>query len=345
MSLLIEATSISLSRAPASLADNGFDGLQYVEFISLGEELKSRVCYVYKLYWVDNDNSGVLFNLGEVLEKYGDVFIGRLSGEDVQDAEKRGVLVEDYSALHIFKPGAFYHYMKLEDPYVSRRHARIELRGGGLYIIDHGHEGRGSTNGTFINGKRINPMVPHRLKHGDEVSLGSTTKFIVVHGDRALSIDTPITLGRNEIDELRRRGVSINVSYSGISNKYTVFIREEIETPIKTPSGLVIQARPDPIDTIERLIIDILETISKLDKGESDARNSIHDILAKYDVVAIDIESFLRKRKSLRNLNRIEKAVRSLENYAKGYTIDKNIARENLEELKRVLLKAIVDVQ
>jgi len=298
---------------------------------------------VYKLYWVDKDNYGVLFDLGPLLEKHGFVYIGRLTRDDIQDAENRGVFVKDLSALYIFKPREFYHYMKLEDPYVSRRHTRIELRNGELYIIDHGCEGKDSTNGTFINGERTKPKELRTLKHGDEISLGLTTKFIVLHGDRALMVDTPIVLGRNEIDELRRLGVNINVIYNEISKKNIVFIRERIETPIKTPSGLIIRAQPDLTNTIRKLINDILETILKLDKEESDAKRGIRYILCMYDLVRNDIESFLRERGSSRNLDTIERAVYSLDNYAKGYIDDKKIARENLEELKSVL-NAIVDI-
>ena len=48
---------------------------------------------------------------------------------------------------------------------VSGRHARIITRGGELVIED-----LGSTNGTFVNGKRI--AGPVQLRSGDEVTLG-----------------------------------------------------------------------------------------------------------------------------------------------------------------------------
>jgi len=301
---------------------------------------------MYKLYWVDKDNSGVLFDLGGVLEKYEYVFVGRLSDEDFGDAKKHGVLVEDYSALYIFKPGAFYHYMKLEDSYVSRRHARIELRNGGLYIIDHGHEGRGSTNGTFINGRRIGPGKPCRLEHGDEVSLGSTTRFIVIYGDRDLTISTPIILGRGEIEELRKRGVKMNESYSEVSKKYLAFILEETketETLIETRSGLHIRSKPNYREAIGVLILEIREAISKLDNRERDARDKVSYILSYYDLIKDFVEIFLEERRSRDNLQLIRNAVSSLKNYAKGYSIDEKIAKENLRELETVL-RALVEI-
>lgn len=50
---------------------------------------------------------------------------------------------------------------------VSRRHAVIVATGDRLEIID-----LKSTNGTFINGQRLQPFKPYRLRHGDELNTG-----------------------------------------------------------------------------------------------------------------------------------------------------------------------------
>lgn len=55
----------------------------------------------------------------------------------------------------------------LEDPQVSRHHARLTQQGGG-YIV----EDMGSTNGTFINGRRVLGATP--LNFGDALGLGDT---------------------------------------------------------------------------------------------------------------------------------------------------------------------------
>ena len=54
------------------------------------------------------------------------------------------------------------------DPEVSRRHAAIREHDGGVAIED-----LGSTNGTFVNGERIEGL--HSLSDGDTVRLGNTT--------------------------------------------------------------------------------------------------------------------------------------------------------------------------
>jgi sigma-B regulation protein RsbU (phosphoserine phosphatase) len=55
----------------------------------------------------------------------------------------------------------------LPDYRLSRRHAEVEQRIDGFYIVD-----LGSTNGTFLNGQRI--LGEHRLADGDLISLGDS---------------------------------------------------------------------------------------------------------------------------------------------------------------------------
>jgi pSer/pThr/pTyr-binding forkhead associated (FHA) protein len=59
---------------------------------------------------------------------------------------------------------------------VSRRHARIILRGQQFIIED-----LGSSNGTFINDKiRLGPSAQHVLQSGDLVRLGNTAlRFLI----------------------------------------------------------------------------------------------------------------------------------------------------------------------
>ncbi len=54
----------------------------------------------------------------------------------------------------------------LGDPDVSRRHAEIQVSSGDILISD-----LGSTNGTFVNGERIDQ--PRTLRDGDEVRIGA----------------------------------------------------------------------------------------------------------------------------------------------------------------------------
>lgn len=53
------------------------------------------------------------------------------------------------------------------DEFASAAHARVEPRHDGAWLVD-----RGSTNGTYVNGIRIDS--PHRLEPGDLVRIGET---------------------------------------------------------------------------------------------------------------------------------------------------------------------------
>lgn len=55
----------------------------------------------------------------------------------------------------------------LPDSMLSRRHAEVERRDDGCYLID-----LGSTNGTFLNGERV--VGERRLRNGDLIALGET---------------------------------------------------------------------------------------------------------------------------------------------------------------------------
>ncbi len=55
--------------------------------------------------------------------------------------------------------------IRVDEPLVSRRHARLERRGGAWVVVD-----LGSTNFTRVNGERV--LRERELAHGDELQLG-----------------------------------------------------------------------------------------------------------------------------------------------------------------------------
>jgi hypothetical protein len=59
----------------------------------------------------------------------------------------------------------------LRDPEVSRQHARFESNNGVVYLED-----RKSSNGTFLNGRRLTEAI--ELREGDEIDVG-TTRLVV----------------------------------------------------------------------------------------------------------------------------------------------------------------------
>jgi pSer/pThr/pTyr-binding forkhead associated (FHA) protein len=64
----------------------------------------------------------------------------------------------------------------IDDESVSRRHARIAIRGGSALLED-----LGSKNGTYVGGRKIS--APTALRDGDEIRIGpQTLKFRVFQG-------------------------------------------------------------------------------------------------------------------------------------------------------------------
>ena len=55
----------------------------------------------------------------------------------------------------------------LRSPVVSRNHARLLAQAGNIVVID-----LGSTNGTFVDGHRLEPGQPEPLHPGSEISFG-----------------------------------------------------------------------------------------------------------------------------------------------------------------------------
>jgi pSer/pThr/pTyr-binding forkhead associated (FHA) protein len=63
--------------------------------------------------------------------------------------------------------------IRLDEPLVSRRHARLERRGEAWVVVD-----LGSTNFTRVNGERV--LRERELAHGDELHLGrARCRFVI----------------------------------------------------------------------------------------------------------------------------------------------------------------------
>lgn len=64
----------------------------------------------------------------------------------------------------------------INDARISRHHFRISIEGGKAFIED-----LGSTNGTFVNGKRVKH---HELQNGDKIQISSSTVIKFAFGDK-----------------------------------------------------------------------------------------------------------------------------------------------------------------
>ena len=64
--------------------------------------------------------------------------------------------------------------IRVDEPLVSRAHARVERRGEGFFLLD-----LGSTNLTRVNGEQV---LERELKHGDQLQFGRARCLFLVEG-------------------------------------------------------------------------------------------------------------------------------------------------------------------
>ncbi len=101
--------------------------------------------------------------------------------------------------------------IRIPDGQISRRHARIQERGGTLWIED-----MNSTNGTFVNDEPV--FAPRPLREGDRIRLGTTSILKFTYQD-----DLEERLQRQMFESARRDGLT------GAYNKRYLLERFEAE--------------------------------------------------------------------------------------------------------------------
>lgn len=84
----------------------------------------------------------------------------------VEPADRRGAVYDVGDEVKIGRAGTN-HISLADDSYVSQLHARLFRRDGSLFIED-----LGSTNGTFLNRKKLTG--PVSLRRGDRIQIGHT---------------------------------------------------------------------------------------------------------------------------------------------------------------------------
>jgi hypothetical protein len=76
---------------------------------------------------------------------------------------------------------------------VSRLHVRVYQVGNRLFVEDVD-----SANGTFLNGRRLNPYLPYPLKEGDTLQLGSLKLLVAFVRAEPESSATPKERGKDD---------------------------------------------------------------------------------------------------------------------------------------------------
>lgn len=100
-------------------------------------------------------------------------------------------LVEENAREHFIQPGKNLVGREgdvfLSDARVSRKHAEIIFENNTLILQD-----LGSTNGTFVNGEKLEPNVPRELKHGDKVEFGGVPLIVQFPEEMLEAVPSPL---------------------------------------------------------------------------------------------------------------------------------------------------------
>ncbi len=127
-------------------------------------------------------NFGEVLRIGDLTGNWVSLSLAQEGVEAVRTLAMGKLDLSGQSSVMIGRDPAA--YLPLSHPTVSFRHALISKQNGGLIIRD-----LGSTNGTFVNGERINQSP---LKSGDEIQIGP---FKLVYDAQQQSLSQSMRMG------------------------------------------------------------------------------------------------------------------------------------------------------
>ena len=126
---------------------------------------------------------------------------------------------------------------------VGRRHAHIELRGDGLYLVDDS-----SANGTFKDGQAVRQV---RLEHGDRFQLGGEVEgaqgpWVSIH----MPVATHLVPPRTEAVTLVTRLPVVGPSHASYGSKSDAVSTARIAATHAVPPAVAKYAAPPAADTV-----------------------------------------------------------------------------------------------
>lgn len=130
------------------------------------------------IYYVNDEEKETIIEVGSLLKRYDSFFIGRLPDHLLNNYKRSStsLIDDDYLLYGLFiftKNGEVIKPLDVVRTTVSRSHALI-LNTREIRICDHGKEGKGSTNGTYVNGVRVSSGHCVHLPDEAVIQLGNT---------------------------------------------------------------------------------------------------------------------------------------------------------------------------
>ncbi len=235
----------------------------------------------YVISWIDGAGKSHSYDLED------EMFIGRLP---LALLEKLGYGY-DY-VIHVFAYRPRTHTalaMGIDDATVSRFHTKLFIENGRVYIVDHGKEGKGSKNGTYVNSKKIPPGKPIELDLSREaacISIGLYTTYRVgleYRGKLRMEIpaDSIALLTDSEVQEIRRTSPeAIDVVVPAFNGgKYLIVILKKLRS-VETSTSIIRSIETSARERAEKSLLVLSNVLAKariaLIEGKyDDARNML----------------------------------------------------------------------
>lgn len=185
--------------------------------------------------------------------------------------------------------------IQMKDKSISRRHLRIERRGGQYFIMD-----LGSKNGTFIDGARIEPETEYAVTEGMPIALGRTFMSIgkscpnemlavldsidlskALDEEGALVKDRPLTAKKNmELIYKVSNALMQSVNVKDVFEKVLTYIMELLQ---RVDRGVVILVDQETLEISE--VISILKSTKECSKPFS--RTIVDRVLREGNPISI----------------------------------------------------------
>lgn len=273
----------------------------------------------------------------------GEHFLGRLTEEDA-------AIVDDPDPFTIYiitsGPRPAYVNTGIRSLAVSRRHAKLVVRSGGvgvhpaLLVYDHGPSGKGSKNGTYVNGEKLRPGEGRHLFPGDALRLGADGPVFVVGtqvgGETIVRapVGVPKELPRETAEALQRAGLVAErkdigeVSLVVLSKSDVAVVDEGLRIEI-TDLGQAV--------AVSRVLMYVVHTASIA--IESIARDRMEEAINR--VHGLDLETVEKALASLKD-TAVMNAYRDLIQYVKlaGEGAEADTLEKKLKLLREKVLAA-----
>ncbi len=271
------------------------------------------------LYWNDDGGSEHWVRVD------GEFYVGRLSEEfidRVSNPRSLGVYM-----IWIDRDTSI--DMSVDSAWVSRKHLLVKTSNSRAYIIDHGVEGKGSSNGTWLNNRRLIPGKEYLIKPGDNIRLGHDLTLLVgylVKGEKPLILLNP---GRNELPEtIVDAGSDKGIERIRRIGEKPLYISSVPVEPVsfETPSGAIVSNDRDLIALLKSQV-ELYNAILLIEKDQVDEGLRVVKMVLNNRV----FRDAIRKKCS--------SAVKCLEELEKALLV--NISKETLARLLRDLVEAI----